>query len=371
MRHPDLAYLSWARSLYGRVRLDLASSNAPSPDWVDLGVTPDELPLLGGDHRAGPPELVELLGQIYGFGSEQVACGPGASGVMALISRALLTPGGDDHVICETPVYEPLRAVPGAMAAEVTFVRRPGPGGSGRLDPGEIVAALRPTTRLVVLTSPHNPSGRRIPPSTLQALGEAAAAVGAVVVVDEVYLDFAGVDAPPAATLSPAIVSVNSVTKVFGLGGLRVGWALCQDQALIRRIRAAFLHDSVNLPGPSVALASQALRRRDLLVARAREGLPNALAVVEAWAAQRDDVVFHAPDAGAMGWLELRRPGVTGRPLAERLIRDFETLVAPGDFFGDPCGVRLGYGGRSPGVLHEALDRIGAALDAGPTGTPG
>ena len=257
MRYPDLPYLTWARGLYGRVRLDLGSSNASTPSWEDLQMSPADVPL-HADQREGPPGLFELLAQTYTFEPDQVAIGAGASGVMSQVCRALLTPGAGDHVVCEAPVYDPLKGLPEGMGAQMTYVRRSGPGGSGGIDPSAVIDALRPSTRMVVLTSLHNPSGRQIPSPTLAAIAAAAQSVGAFVVVDEVYLEFLGPDAAPAARLSPAIISVNSLTKVLGLGGLRIGWALCQDRSLVDRVRRCFLHASVNLASPSVAIGKPA-----------------------------------------------------------------------------------------------------------------
>lgn len=361
MRHPDLPYLTWARGLYGRVRLDLGSSNAPTPSWEEVGIAPADVPL-HGDQREGPPGLLDQLGGIYAFEPRHVAVGAGASGVISLICRATLTPGAGDHVVCETPIYGPLRALPEGLGADVTYVRRPGPGGGGRLDPKVVIDALRPDTRLVVLTSLHNPSGRRLPSPTLTTIAAAAQGVGAKVVVDEVYLEFAGANAEPAARLSPAIISVNSLTKVMGLGGLRIGWALCQDVEVIAGVRRAFLHDSVNLAAPSVAIGLVALQRREALIARARAGLAEAQDTVISWASGRTDVRFHPPDAGHMAWLELLYPDASGRALAELLLSAYSTVVAPGEFFGDPAGIRIGFG-RRPEVLAEGLQTLGVALD--------
>jgi aspartate/methionine/tyrosine aminotransferase len=229
------------------------------------------------------------------------------------------------------------------------------------VDLDEVAEKAGARARLIVVTDLHNPSGRTLGDAALLALGEVAARSGALVVVDEVYRDALGPRARPAVALGDRFVSVGSLCKVMGLGPLRVGWAL-GPPAVIARARLAFLHDAVCLAGPSVEVALAALARREALIARSSAGLAAGARAVAAWAAGRRDVRFHPPDAGRFGWLELP-PGLTGRALADRLIAAHDTVVGPGDFFGDPGGVRLSFG-AAPADLAEGLARLGKGLDS-------
>jgi aspartate/methionine/tyrosine aminotransferase len=341
---------------------DLTGSNL-------LPVTLDELPgaadalALSGPNDDGFGPLVKSIADRYGVTPEQVATASGTSGANFLAMAGVLRPG--DEVLIERPTYGPLLAIADMLGATVRRFER---NAENRFqpDPDDIAAALTRETRLVVLTNLHNPTGVLIPEDTLREIGQRADAVGARVHVDEVYLEtaFKG-STPPAATLGDTFISTNSLTKAWGLAGLRSGWALASPEIAeaIRRAR-----DVVDAVGsyPSDALATLAFGRMDRLLERSKGILvrnSTQLADVLSDAASAEIVEWVRPPSGA----PIAFPKLVGTDDAARFVRwaleNFGVGVVPGRFFERPAHFRIAVGG-DPAAVEPALYALAEALAA-------
>jgi hypothetical protein len=230
-----------------------------------------------------------------------------------------------------------------------------------RLDPERCAEALTPRTRLVVVTNLHNPSGASCAVSDLQALGEQARSVGAHVLVDEVYLDAAEDGAGASvASLGPPFIVTSSLTKAYGLAGLRCGWVVGTED-VIARVRLA--RDVVDGNGafPAEALSVVAFDHLESLRRRCRALVSANLALVRAFLETRADLSWVAPAGGTVCFPKIEGL-VDAGPLVERLLERYETAVVPGAFFGSPRHFRLGFGGERAS-LEKGLAAVGAALD--------
>jgi aspartate/methionine/tyrosine aminotransferase len=350
-------YMTWAKR-HARPTWNLAGSNL-------LACTLDDLPgarealQLNGDNDEGYAPLVDAIARRYGVAREMVATAPGTSGANFLVFVALVRPG--DDVLVERPGYDPLMGAAAALGARVTrFDRRFEDG--YRLDPDAVRRALTPRTRLVVVTNLHNPSGVLAADEDLDEIGRIAARVGALVLVDEVYLDSVPGPRPPAGARSPVFVTTNSLTKSYGLSGLRCGWVIASAD-VAERVRRA--RDIVDGSGafPAEHLSVLAFEHLDRLAARARGILdPNRRLALE-FLASRPEFDVVAPAGGTVVFPRLRGAD-DATAFVDRLVRDFDTGLVPGSFFQSPAHVRIAFGGRRE-VLEEGLRRIGMALDAG------
>jgi aspartate/methionine/tyrosine aminotransferase len=355
-------YLQWAKT-HPPARFNLTFSGVPAYPLRDLPVTLDELELDGAGAYGHAP-LREAIGARYGVPAACVVQAEGTSMGFHLAMAALAGPG--DEVLIEHPWYEPLPAVARYLGATVTrFERRPEDGYA--VDPDAVARALTPRTRLVVLTNLHNPSGARVDDDTLRAVGEAAETVGARVLVDEVYLDALFEEVPRSAFhLGPAFVTTSSLTKVYGLSGLRCGWIFA-DETLAHRIwRLTELYANVGVHvGERLGVA--AFRHLDAIAARSRALLDANRAALSAFLAARPDLGVRGPVPGTTAFPRL--PVADVEAFCTRLRERHETAVVPGRFFGAPGHVRLGLG-TEPALFAEGLDRLGRALDeAGRAGT--
>ena len=208
-RVPRAEYLLWAKKRPHQEN-DLARSDVSGPALDDLPGWRAALEVSGRNDEGWPP-LVEAIAQRYAVATTQVATASGASGANFLACAALLRPG--DDVLVESPAYDPLLAVPQLLGARlIRFERRFEKGFA--LDPARVADAITPATRLVIVTSPHNPAGVVTEAAVLREIGRIAESHGARVLVDEVYLDVAsGRTCPPAATLGRTFLSTSSLTK--------------------------------------------------------------------------------------------------------------------------------------------------------------
>ena len=220
--------------------------------------------------------------------------------------------------------------------------------------------AITPATRLVVLTNLHNPTGALIPWETLRAIGEMAQRAGARVLVDEVYLEMLFETAPPSAfSLGETFVVTSSLTKAYGLSGLRCGWILAAPE-LARRIWRLNDLFAATAAHPAERMSVMAFDHLAQFRERARALLATNRALLDAFLDSRADLECFRPPAGTVVFPRLP----SGEPEAFfKLLREkYETSVVPGEFFECPRHFRLGIGGDTA-ALRTGLERLSAALD--------
>ena len=357
MKH--CAYMAWAKA-HAPARYNLASSGLLACSNEEFPLAGEEIPVNGVNPDGWPP-LKEAIAATYGVAVEQVVLAQGASGANFLACAALIEAG--DEVVLERPIYEPLLSAVQFLGAKVKRFDRTLEDGY-RVDVALVRKLLSPRTRLIVLTSPHNPSGVVADPADLAALGDLADEAGVPVLVDEVYRDSLFEDAPPsAATLGARFVATSSLTKSYGLSGLRCGWILCAPPPAEKMRR---LHDLMAATGPmpTEAMGGVAFRRLEALAERSRSILePNRRLVREFLEAHRDRLDSVVP-LRSMTVFPRLKDARTGDDLLERL-RPRETSIVPGRFFEEPRHFRLGFGIRTAD-LEEGLRRVAGALDRVP-----
>lgn len=354
------AYIRWAKSRE-RFRFNLGRSSIRSCPEELLEAGPEDFHLAAPNTHGWPP-LLEALGERYAVTPGRIHLAVGCSMANHLVMAALLERG--DHVLVERPGYPPLAELPAWLGARVGEFER---SDDWRLDPGQVERRLRPETRLVVLTDPHNPTGAIADPEALDRLGHLAERDGFHVLVDEVYREFTyrpgeGI----AAHRGPRWISTCSLTKAYGLDGIRAGW-LVAAESIIDRVRALNDLYGIIMPHPTERLALRALERIDDLRTDVDALLEVNRPRIDALVARRPELGWEAPPAGPVGFVRLRHARVPD--LVEILEREHDTTVTPGALFGREDHFRLGFGMPTadletalPG-LEQALDRL--TIDAG------
>jgi hypothetical protein len=340
-----VAYLEWAKAEVGRLSVDLRLSGAPTRDLFALS---REHPLHSTFFEDAEAGLRERLAERHHASPEQFLLAPGTSGANFHALAAFAGEGGE--ILCESPSYEPLWAIPRLLGRRLRFFER-----EARLgwlpDPLAVEALLSHDTVAVVLSRPHNPTGVDIPVETLVAFGEMAEAHDLWVLVDEVYLEFLP-QAVPAFKLHPRLVSTASLTKVHGLGPLRFGW-VAGEPSLMKDIARARDHVEVHPQAPTLALALALWPRLDAFAAEARALAEAGRVVVDELLAARPDLDFSSPPGGLIGTVGWGGDDVA---LTRRLEAD-SVGVTPGVFFRAPGGVRIAWG-RGPAVVREGLEAL-------------
>lgn len=370
---PGDSYAQWVRRTVARARtsggrlVPLFDSSVPEPaalltQAVTAAFAAPVTSRYVSAFSGGNPFVVDHLAAHYGVDRAQVLCTTGATGALSLIYRALVKPG--EHILVETPGFDLFADIAYENGIAVDHVVRAAP--RFGIDVAAIAAALRPTTRLVVVSNLHNPSGMAIDHADLVALARLAEARGVLVIVDEVYGDYADARTRPcpAATLSPSMMSVSSLTKIYGLSTLRCGWIVGAPDVIapIRDLSERFEFGVSNLSHAVAALVLEDAPRFDAwsagVVAAAR---PVFAAHFADWRAAGlvEGVV---PDFGCIAF-----PRLTGiddtAAFADWLAARSGVIVAPGEYFGAAGHLRIGFA-QDPGELGEALVAVAAGMRA-------
>jgi hypothetical protein len=266
---------------------------------------------------------------------------------------ALISPG--DEVLIEHPTYEPLLGAASFLGADIKrFERRPEIG--WRIDAS---AAVTERTRLIVITNLHNPSSALADEDELRRLGEVATQVGARVLIDEVYLDSAFPPRRSAVHLGPEFVTTNSLTKVYGLSGLRCGWALAEPELAERVWRVNDLF-GVNQAHPAERLACIAFDQIDKVIGDTPKMLARNRAAFNAFARSRDDLECTPVEHGIVAFPQWMG-GDTDR-LDAHLRERYDGAIVPGRWFEMPDHFRIGFGYPTD-HFEDGLSRLGIALD--------
>jgi len=348
-------YMEWAKD-HPRPRFDLCGSNL-APCTIDDLPGAREAVEPNGDNDHGYAPLVASIAGHYGTTTDRIALASGASGANFLVMAAFLSPG--DEVLVEKPAYDPLLGAARLLGATVTRFERRFEDGFV-VDPERVAAAMTPRTRLIVATHPHNPSGVALDDLALDALAAVAEHHGVHVLIDEVYLDTLSPRPAPAANRSDHFISTSSLTKSYGLAGLRAGWVLAAPEvaAAVRRVRG-----TVEAIGafPGEVMAHVAFRNIEALAARAQSILGPGLEKLVAFVDSRDQLEWVQPAGGTVGFPRLRdHDDADG--FIKNLLEEFDTAVVPGRFFDAPAHLRVAFSG-DPAVLAGGLQQLGKALD--------
>jgi aspartate/methionine/tyrosine aminotransferase len=355
-----LEYIAWAKAL-PPVDVNLARSGvAPCPVSL-LRLTPSDL-VVSLPVKYGYQPLREAIAARYRVSAAQVfPLSGGTSFANWVAALALLDGcGSGSEVIVERPAYEPLVRIPQALGHRVRrFDRRFEDGYAIDLD--RFAALVSARTRLAIVTNLHNPSGARIPMATLRAMAALLARVKAYLLVDEVYLECIFGQRPESSVhAGPNVVVTNSLTKAYGLDGLRAGWILGPPAAIAHagRINDLMTNNSV-AAGERMALA--AFRRHRDIDAHAHRLLDPNLSRLRAFLAREPRLTSFIPDGGNVAFPRLPSR-VDADRLAAHLVKRYSTLVVPGRFFDAPRHIRISFG-CAAARLSRGLANISQALD--------
>lgn len=317
---------------------------------------------LGYTETLGAPSLRAEIAAVYsGVTPDEVLVHAGAEEAIYLFMRAALAPG--DHLVVHRPCYQSHFEIAHSLGCAVS-------GWWGReeqgwaLDVDELQALLRPNTRAIVISSPHNPTGYQMAGATFRAIARLADQRGIWLLSDEVYRECEYKPQerlPAAADLGERCVTLGAVSKTYGLPGLRIGWLATHDRGLLAKVAALKDYTSICAAAPSEFLAEVALRRRQALIARSLATISANLALLDDFFARRaGQVRWVRPAAGPVGFAQWLGGDVEA--FCERLVRQAGVLLLPGSVFDDAGEhFRLGFGRQN---LPEALARLEEFLDS-------
>jgi aspartate/methionine/tyrosine aminotransferase len=345
----------WAKT-QSRAKFNLATSGVASFPLCELPVTIDQLEI-NGDSTYGYAPLQRAIAKKCEVDPDCVVAAAGTSMANHLAMAALIDSG--DEVLLEQPTYELLTSTLSYLGAAIKrFSRREESGYI--LDPAEVRRSLTPKTKLIVLTNLHNPSSVLASESALREIGDLARSVGAHVLVDEVYLDAVYIDTPkPSIHLGPEFIVTSSLTKVYGLSGLRCGWILAQPDLAKVMWRLNDLFASIPAH-PAELLSVIALENLDQIRQHARKIVEADRFLLAEFVARQKSVSTPRIEFGTTAILRLTNGGI--KHFVERLRAEQDTSAVPGHFFELPNHFRIGMGVDTE-MFREGLKRISKALD--------
>ncbi len=350
--------MTWAKYHAG-AKYNLANSGILGCELNDLEVTWDDVAVNGSNHEGYAPLKTAIAAQ-YNVAPENVVTSQGTSMANFLAMATLLERG--DEVLIEKPAYDPFLGAAQYLGANIKRFERQFENGY-QLDLDELQKLISPHTKLIVLSNPHNPSGVNLSTEMLAQVGELAAKVGAKVLADEVYRDILFEDAQPVvATMGAPFLTTGSLTKAYGLSGLRCGWILCEPELAERMRRLNDLFGAVGSV-PSDTLAVAAFRQLDKLLSRTRAIMePNQQLIRQFLQVHEEFLTAIVPQHSMTVFPRLKHFD-DSEPLHD-LLRKYETSIVPGKYFEDARHFRLGFAVKTADVetglnfLSQALREI-------------
>ncbi len=350
---------------YDTIANNLSESSYSDMRLADHAIDGDvgSLLLQYGDHLGSPRLREQVASDSETIGADDVIVTAGAAAALFCISTALLD--GGDHALIEGPNYATNLETPEALGADVELLELTFEDGWD-LDPERLEAAMRPETKLVSLTYPHNPTGAIIDAATLERVVEIVDShSSARLLVDETYRELSyGDPLPLAAGLSERAISVSSMSKTYGLPGLRIGWIACRDAELAETLLAA--KEQILICGSTVdeEMAARVLEARERILPPIREKVARHLQITRDWLASQDVFEWVEPRGGVVGLVRFREDfDVDVDRFYRDLLSHHGTYVGPGHWFDqDRRSFRLGFAWPETDELERGLaGLLGAA----------
>lgn len=290
----------------------------------------------------GLPEFREGVCKLYkSLSIENIVPTHGAAGANHHVFYSLISPG--DHVISFMPTYQQLYSIPESFGAEVhTIHLREENDYLPDLD--ELRRIVTPETKMICINNPNNPTGALIPENTLLEIIAIARSVDAWILCDEVYRHLSQSDmwCPSIADLYEKGISVSSMSKVFSLAGLRLGWIATRDMDAIKRFLSHRDYNLISCGMIDEMIAAAALKHSDILLKRSRDIVRENLKILDNWVNSEPHVSYVKPQAGttALVYYDLDIPSYA---FCEEMYKKTGAFVTPGDCFEQPKSMRIGY----------------------------
>jgi aspartate/methionine/tyrosine aminotransferase len=342
------------------IEFDLAASTGPKWTWRELltRLAPDALEgMLDRGVSYGPATgswaLREAIAEMVDVSPQEVIVVTGASEALWMLLVVAAEPDG--NVVMPHPGYPTFDVAARHLRLEVRHyhVR---PTAQNAIDVDELEACIDERTVLVIVNTPHNPTGAVVGPDQLQKLQDLTAERGTQLVVDEVYHPI--YHGPPSSSAAPlpAATTIGDLSKALCLSGLRIGWLVDHDPARMEQYEDVRSYLTISSSPMTETLAAAAIRGRETILRRAQTVSSTNLAVLDGFFADHADHVGWVRPTGGMTTFPWLLSGADARPLCIDAAAA-GVLIAPGDCFGIPSHFRVGFGATEHGFA-EAVARL-------------
>lgn len=316
--------------------------------WNSLSLSYTESP--------GHPLLREEITRLYtSMTPNDILTFAGAEEGIYCTMKVLIEPG--DHIIVIDPCYQSLKTLPQSIGAEITAIQLK-PENQWSLDLDEVKKAFRKNTKLLILNYPHNPTGAVLCKETLDGIIQLAKKSGTYIFCDEVYRYLEIEESQRLPSIADAYekgISLNVMTKSFGLAGLRIGWLASKDASFIKEVGSYKLYTSICNSAPSEILAIMALKAKEKILQRNRNIMLENLAILDEFMKKNHQyLAWIRPQSGPIATLKLLLP-LSIDQFAEDLVNTLGVLIMPGSVFDLPGNYfRIGFAKKNmPDILKR------------------
>ena len=347
---------------YGNILYNLAESSVTDLQMGQLNLQLDGLSLEYTVHR-GHNGLRSLIAAEAGMHVENVLLTNGAAGALFIINTVLLTV--QDHLVVIRPNYATNIEVPRTIGCSITYIDLQFADG-WQLDITAVEAAIQPNTKLVSITTPHNPTGMLMSIAQLAQLAAIAEKNSLWLLVDETYRDACfPTPYPVSASLGKNIISVSSVSKAFGLPGLRIGWLITQQEALMEQLLAAKEMIYISNSVLDEEVAYQFYLQKKSFAYRINQAALANFNILQQWLQKEVRVEAVLPQGGVVCFPRfIEQCRVDTEKFYRILLHQYKTMVGPGHWFAMPdTYMRIGFGWTSAENLEKGLENISKAID--------
>jgi aspartate/methionine/tyrosine aminotransferase len=347
---------------YENIDCNLSESSFTDQKFGDLGIHINDLVLLYGDHK-GKPELRELIAQDGGFTPDEVLLTSGAATALFIIATAFLNK--NDHIVVAKTNYATNIETPRAIGAKLSFLNLRFEEGFN-LDIKALEKLITKRTKLVSLTYPHNPTGVLINETKLKEIVALVERKGTYLLLDETYRDMSfGEKLPVAATLSDRVISISSMSKSYGLPGIRIGWILSKNKPLMETFLAAKEQICITNSVVDEEIAFQYLQKKASFFAPVRATILKNFDILKAFMAQQNVLEWVEPQGGCVCFPRIKSEiDVDRDKFHDILLNKYKTYIGRGHWFEEDARyMRIGYSWDTSEKLLKGLNNIIKAID--------
>ncbi len=346
---------------YENIDCNLSESSFTDQRLKDLGISIDDLLLFYGDHK-GKPELRELICSGTGLSAGDILITPGAAPALFIVASSMLNPG--DHVVVAKSNYATNIETPRAVGADISYISMDFDK-KYTLDPDELDNLIRPDTKLVSLTYPHNPTGAVADESLIRKIIQIVERKNTYLLFDETYRDMNFGPVPPiAASLSDRVISVSSMSKSYGLPGIRIGWLICRDKQWMETFLAAKEQILITNSVIDEEIAFRYLQNKEKLFAPVKASILHNFSVLKGFMESQDKLEWVEPAGGCVSFPRIKKNiTVNISRFHDILLNKYSTYVGRGHWFEeDGRYMRIGYSWDKTAKLKKGLGNILAAI---------
>lgn len=348
---------------YETIAYNLSESSVADLSIADIGGIDGTIKLAYTDHK-GKPALRQLIAEQYaGIKPEEVLLTCGAAAALFAINTSLLDK--ESHLIVVQPNYATNIDVPKAIGCAISYINLRIEE-KWKLNIDAIKKSITGNTKLISITSPHNPTGMVLSEDELKQVIRIAEEKNIYLLVDETYRDICfDTPYPLAASLSNKVISISSVSKAYGLPGLRIGWVITKDKTLYEKLLAAkeMMHITNSVLDEEACFSF--LQKKEYWKEKINKSAFENLSVLQTWLEKETRFEYIMPEGGVVCFPAIKESFKIDHILFyETLLSKYGTMVGPGHWFNMPDRfMRIGFAWIDKATLQEGLNNISRCLD--------